>query len=112
MSRTFITTVRFNLDREADRQALQFLQGMGRQVYRTGNQAVIAALNDHFTRLGNQANNTQEKGDAFLERVLEAISEGLRHGNVADQPQEAQESTPESGADEDMDEAMSFIDGL
>lgn len=112
MSRTFTTTVRFNLDREADRRALQYLQGIGRQVYRTGNQAVIAALNDHFKRLENKANNTQEKEDAFLEKVLEAISEGLRHSNVADQPKEAQESVPESGADEDMDEAMSFIDGL
>ena len=112
MSRIFTTTVRFNLDREADRQALQYLQGIGRQVYRTGNQAVIAALNDHFNRLENPAHDTQEKEDALLERVLEAISEALRHGHVADQPKKAQESALKSGADEDMDEAMSFIDGL
>ena len=113
MSRTFVTTVRFNLDREADRQALRFLQGLGRQVYRTGNQAVIAALNNHFTRLENQARDpyleTREKEDAFLNRVLEVIIEGLKQGRAAEVPQGA---TAQTGADEDMDEAMTFIDGL
>lgn len=45
MSNTFVTTIRFNLDREEDRRALEYLQGEGRKRYGSYTQAIITAMN-------------------------------------------------------------------
>ena len=45
MSNTFVTTIRFNLDREEDRRALEYLQGEGRNRFGSYTQAIITALN-------------------------------------------------------------------
>jgi len=45
VSNTFVTTVRFNLDKEEDCRALDYLQGEGRNRYGSYTQAIITALN-------------------------------------------------------------------
>jgi len=61
MSRIFTTTLRLNLDNEEDRRAWEYLQHRDRKQYRSYSSAVVAAVNDHFSR--------QEKfaADPFLE---------------------------------------------
>ena len=76
------TNIRLNLCEEQDRQAWEYLQTMDREKYKSYTKAVIAALNDYFSRMyRNEADpylETREKEDAFLERVETAIREGVK----------------------------------
>ena len=82
MSGIFTATLRFHLDKEEDRAALKYLQGAGRAKYGSYSKAVIAAVNDHFTRLERLGADpyleTREKEDAFLQRVQETIQQALQ----------------------------------
>ena len=75
------TNIRFNLEKEADRTAWEYLQQRDRGQYRSYSRAVIAAVNDYFERRGRLASDpyleTREKEDAFLLRVLETIRAGF-----------------------------------
>ena len=55
---------------------------MDREKYKSYTKAVVAALNDYFSRMyRNEADpylETREKEDAFLERVETAIREGVK----------------------------------
>jgi len=82
MSRRIISTnIRFNLEKEADRTAWEYLQHRDKKQYRSYSRAVIAAVNDYFERRGRLASDpyleTREKEDAFLLRVLETIRAGF-----------------------------------
>lgn len=76
------TNIRLNLCEEQDRQAWEYLQTMDREKYKSYTKAVVAALNDYFSRMyRNEADpylETREKEDAFLERVETAIREGVK----------------------------------
>ena len=78
------TNIRLNLCDEQDRQAWEYLQTMDRKKYKSYTRAVVAALNDYFSReYRNEADpylETREKEDDFLERVEIAIQE-LFHGH-------------------------------
>lgn len=51
MSRQIINTnIRLNLEREEDRRAWNYLQGMDRKQYKSYTRAVVAAINDYFGR--------------------------------------------------------------
>ena len=53
MSRQIISTnIRFDLEKEADRAAWEYLQQRNKQEYRSYSRAVIAAVNDYFERPG------------------------------------------------------------
>ena len=82
MSNIFPTTLRFNLDKEEDRAALAYLQGVGRAEYGSYSKAVIAAVNDHFARLERLGADpyleTREKEDAFLQSIQETIQQALQ----------------------------------
>ena len=132
MSNTFTTTVRFNLDREEDRAALEWLRSMDKAEYRSYSQAIIAAVNDHFSRRKRVAADpyleTREKEDAFLLRVQQAVERGLTSASVIGQvlsgaicapPVVKTASTPpdhslDSPNDEteDMEAALDFVDGF
>ncbi len=82
MSRRIVSTnIRFNLEKEADRTAWEYLQHRDKKQYRSYSRAVIAAVNDYFERRGRLASDpyleTREKEDAFLLRVLETIRAGF-----------------------------------
>ena len=76
------TNIRLNLCEEQDRLAWEYLQTMDREKYKSYTKAVVAALNDYFSRMyRNEAEpylETREKEDAFLERVETAIREGVK----------------------------------
>ena len=85
------TNIRFNLEKEADRTAWEYLQHRDKGQHRSYSRAVIAAVNDYFERRGRLASDpyleTREKEDAFLLRVLETIRAGFNHAapvNTAD----------------------------
>ena len=82
MSRQIISTnIRFNLEKESDRTAWDYLQQRDKREHRSYSRAVIAAVNDYFERRGRLASDpyleTREKEDAFLLRVLETIRAGF-----------------------------------
>ena len=76
------TNIRLNLCEEQDRQAWEYLQTMDREKYKSYTKAVVAALNDYFSRMyWHEADpylETREKEDEFLERVETAIREGVK----------------------------------
>ena len=75
------TNIRFNLEKESDRTAWEYLQQRDKRQHRSYSRAVIAAVNDYFERRGRLASDpyleTREKEDAFLLRVLETIRAGF-----------------------------------
>ena len=82
MSRQIVSTnIRFNLEKEADRSAWEYLQQRDKQQCRSYSRAVITTVNDYFERRGRLAADpyleTREKEDAFLLRVLETIRDGF-----------------------------------
>ena len=46
------TNIRFNLEKEADRTAWEYLQHRDKKQHRSYSRAVIAAVNDYFERRG------------------------------------------------------------
>jgi hypothetical protein len=125
MERTIINTnIRLNLNRPADRQAWEYLQGMDRKKYKSYSRAVVAAVNDYFLRQERRAVDpyleTREKEDAFLQKVLDTIREGLQSSGaglsgLAALLQGIQTAAPpaeQAMTDEDLDTAMDFINSL
>ena len=128
MSGMFTATLRFHLDKEEDHAALAYLQGAGRTMYGSYSKAVVAAVNDHFARLGRLNDDpyleTREKEDAFLRRVEETIQRALQpsapfnlnglaallQGAAPLGGESAPSSNPEHS--EDLDAATDFIAGL
>lgn len=76
------TNIRLNLCDEQDRQAWEYLQTMDREKYKSYTRAVVVALNDYFSReYRNEADpylETRAKEDAFMERVENAIRDGVK----------------------------------
>ena len=121
-------TLRFHTDRSEDRAALAFLRGAGRAEYKSYTKAVVAAVNDHFSRRERLAADpyleTREKEDAFLRRIEETIERGLKEnplaslGALASLLQNAQQiptttvEAPKKDTDEQMELALNFIDSL
>ena len=130
MSRQIVSTnVRFDLEKETDRTAWEYLRQRDKRQYRSYSKAVIAAVNDYFKRRGRLAADpyleTREKEDAFLQRVLETIRGGLTHAaqtSAADTLlQLLQGVQPQVGSDveasqhdqqEAEDMALDFVDGF
>ena len=121
---TVNTNIRLNLAKEDDRRAWGYLQSMDRMKFKSYSRAVVAALNDFFSRQERLADDpyleTREKEDAFLLRVQEAIERGLQNANQVSAFQPVQRNASVQplirenayAADEDLDTAMDFINGL
>ena len=125
MERTVINTnIRLNLNRPDDRQAWEYLQALDRKKYKSYSRAVVAAVNDYFSRQERLAADpyleTKEKEDAFLEKVLDTIREGMRASGAGlsglaallQGIQTASPSAEQTMTDEDLDTAMDFINSL
>ena len=123
MERTIINTnIRLNLNRPEDRRAWEYLQRLDRKKYKSYSRAVVAAVNDHFSRQERLAADpyleTREKEDAFLEKVLDTIREGLRFSDtgLAGLAALLQSTAPpvreDAAVQNDLDTAMDFINGL
>ena len=116
------TNIRLNLANEDDRRAWEYLQTMDRKEFRSYSRAVVAALNDFFSRKERLANDpfleTRERQEAFLREVKETIRSCLQTPTVdigalaallqaAPPTVESQEMSEES-----YDTAMDFINQL
>lgn len=123
------TNIRFNLEKEADRTAWDYLQRRDKREHRSYSKAVIAAVNDYFERRGRLEADpyleTREKEDAFLLRVLETIRAGLSQGassngadtlfrllQVAQSQSTLVEEMPQEDQQEADDMALDFVDGF
>lgn len=123
------TNIRFNLEKEADRAAWEYLQRRDKREHRSYSRAVIAAINDYFERRGRMESDpyleTREKEDAFLLQVLETIRAGLSQSapvNAADtllqllQSVQSQPTQVEEVSQEDQqvadDMALDFVNGF
>jgi hypothetical protein len=86
VSNTFVTTIRFNLDREEDRRALEYLQGEGRNRYGSYTQAIIAAVNGCRDQLAEktviEADPEKGKEEAFLQRIEETIRRAIEESPI------------------------------
>ena len=125
MERTIINTnIRLNLNRLEDRRAWEYLQHLDRKRYKSYSRAVVAAINDYFSRqerlTADPYLETREKENAFLEKVLDTIREGLQSSGAGlsglaallqSVPAAAHPSEPVM-TDEDLDIAMDFINSL
>ena len=130
MSRQIVSTnVRFDLEKEPDRTAWEYLQRRDKRQYRSYSKAIIAAVNDYFERRGWLAADpyleTREKEDAFLRRVLETIQTGLNQvtpSNAAYTLIHLLQGVPPQGSSnaevsqqdqrEAEDMALDFVDGF
>ena len=120
----YTTTLRLNLNNDADRQAWEHLRRLDRTQYRSVNRAVVASVNAFFGRqeqlTADPYLETREKEDAFLQEIRDAIRESLQgtvpvsfapwmrlmQGTVlATTPQKAENS-------EDLDAALDFADSF
>ena len=123
------TNIRFNLEKESDRTAWEYLQQRDKRQHRSYSRAVIAAVNDYFERRGRLFSDpyleTREKEDAFLLRVLETIRAGFNQAapvSTADtllrflqgvQPQAAPAGEViQEGQQEADDTALDFVDSF
>ena len=130
MSRRIVSTnIRFNLEKETDRTAWEYLQHRDKKQHRSYSRAVIAAVNDYFERRGRLASDpyleTREKEDAFLLRVLETIRAGCDRAvpvssaatllnllqNIPPQPASTENATQEDQQEAD-DIALDFVDSF
>ena len=75
MKRIVNTNIRFDLSREDDRQAYEYLRGMDRTKFKSYTRAVVTTLNDFFSRQEKmQADpflETREKEDRFLRDLFD-----------------------------------------
>ena len=81
MRRIINTNIRLDLSRTDDRQAYDYLLHMDRRQFKSYTRAVVAALNDFFSRQEKMQVDpyleTRDKEDRFLRQVLDTISEGI-----------------------------------
>ena len=123
------TNIRFNLEKESDRTAWEYLQQRDKRQHRSYSRAVIAAVNDYFERRGRLFSDpyleTREKEDAFLQRVLETIRAGFDYAapvssaatllnllqNIPPQPASTENATQEDQQEAD-DTALDFVDSF
>ena len=82
MKRIINTNIRFDLKREDDWQAYEYLRRMDRKQFKSYTRVVVAALNDFFSRQEKRQADpyleTREKEDRFLGQVLDTIRAGIQ----------------------------------
>ena len=82
MRNIYTTTLRLNLNDPEELRAFERLRYMDKKQYRSYSKAIVTAVNDYFDRQerlkADPYLETREKEDAFLEKVLTTIREGLQ----------------------------------
>lgn len=120
MKRIVNTNIRFDRNREDDRQAYEYLRNMDRTKYKSYTRAMVAALNDFFSRQerirADPFLETREKEDRFLWQVLETIRDGIGQGmsnlqiTAPAQPVQPDPQPENNGMDgEDFEIAEAFL---
>lgn len=71
--RVIKTNLRFNLDKEADKKAYEFLQTIDKSSYKSVNRFVISLINDYADK--KHIEQTEQK---FTEKIVSVIREELK----------------------------------
>ena len=117
-----IITIRFYPEREADKTALDRLDHKDRAGFKSNNEVVVAAINDYFSRRERES-ELRKREDAFLQKILETIREGMRESGAANlggliAVLQNAASVPNSGEsaetvdEESLNTAFDFVDSL
>ena len=124
MRNIYTTTLRLNLNDPEERRAWEHLRNMDKKKYRSYSKAIVTAVNDYFDRQERLEEDpyleTREKEDAFLEKVLSAIREGLQASpatmasGLVQLLQEAQPiaEEPKEPDNDSLDAALDFADSF
>ena len=87
MRNIYTTTLRLNLNDPEERRAWEHLRNLDKKHYRSYSKAIVTAVNNYFDRQerleADPYLETREKEDAFLEKVLTTIREGLQASPTA-----------------------------
>ena len=80
------TNLRFNLDKEQQRRAWEYLQTMDRQDFKSYSQVISLALVDYFDRYyRTQADpylETREREELFVKQIVDAVENSLKLENL------------------------------
>ncbi len=75
------TNLRFNLNKEEQKKAWNYLQSMDRQMFKSYSYAITTAVNDYFERLYHQEEDpyfeTREREERFVMQIIEAVQTTL-----------------------------------
>ena len=112
------TTLRLDLEREADRKAWEYLQNRDREKYKSYSKTIVIAINEYFERQERLQNDpyleTREKEDAFLRAVTDTIRSTLSgYSAIGRLLQLLQQSAPQApppaaNTEEDISTALDF----
>ena len=76
------TNLRFNLDKEQQRRAWEYLQTMDRHDFKSYSQVISLALVDYFDRYyRTQADpylETREREELFVKQIVDAVENSLK----------------------------------
>lgn len=120
MSKIFNTTLRINLANPEGLKAWTYLVNRDKSRYRSYSDAIIAAVNGYFDRESRLAIDpyleTREKEDAFLQRVLDTVQQGVQTNPLNGLTALLQAIPPQApdpaAVEDDLDTAMDFINSL
>ena len=76
------TNLRFNLDKEQQRRAWEYLQTMDRQNFKSYSQVISLALVDYFDRYYRTQTDpyleTREREELFVKQIVDAVANSLK----------------------------------
>lgn len=105
------TNLRFNLDKETDKKAYEFLQSLDKSEYKSVNRFVISLINDYADK-----KHIEQKEHNFTEKIVSAIREELKAFAPMQLFQllgQMQQTTPkERNSAETEDEMINFLSSL
>ena len=122
MRNIYTTTLRLDLNDPEDHRAWEHLRHLDKKTYHSKSKAVVSAVNNYFDRQerleADPYLETREKKDAFLEKVLTTIREGLQSSpasmaaGLVQLLQAAQPPTDPAPNDDSLDAALDFADSF
>ena len=78
MSEIRTTNLRFNLGKEPQRKAWQYLQTMDKSVFKSYNQAVATAVVDYYQTQDDPYLETRAREEQFVQQIVDAVRDTLR----------------------------------
>ena len=111
------TNVRFNLDKELQNKAWQYLQTMNKQKFKSYSNVIAVSLVDYFDRYYRNQNDpyfeTREREEKFIDQIITAVEHAMEKtlsvflagcmAGLSKVPSVAVSSVPPSDPDEDVD---------
>lgn len=76
------TNLRFNLEKDLQRKAWEYLQSMNRQEFKSYSHVIFLALVDYFDRYYRIAEDpyleTREREERFINQIVEGVQQNLK----------------------------------